>query len=259
MINLAGEAISSRKNSAVHSVLQCHVSLDRLEQSAIDQLMQDAVDGNDPEQIDAPVCIPAVRDETAQRHRALSLHDQSLEKRPARRTSYSSSKLTKQMTTTTTTCTMITTTTKTEKTFVKRKSTASAADHSIERKRFKSASHDSSARDESDTCITALIPSIYKRIYLKCLICSKCQYISAQVTDSNALHTHWLAHGGNVLMNIYDSEVDSILTRVVEFFKASKQPTFEGKIHTVFILNSKEIRRSPTKALPSPDSYIVID
>lgn len=237
LINLASEAISKQKNGSVHSILQCHVSLDRLEQSTIEQLIQNSTDKNLDD----------------------SNETTSMEKRSSRRTSHPSSKLTQQMTTTTTTCTMITTTTKTEKTFVKRKSTASATDHSLERKRFKSTSHDLSTRIESDPCPKDSPSLMYERIYLKCFICSKRQYISAQVTDSNTLHTHWLAHGGNVLMNIYDSEVDSILTRVVEFFKSSKQHTLEGKIRTVFILDSKEIRRSPVKAIPALESYIIID
>lgn len=177
---------------------------------------------------------------------------QSDEQQASRRRSHSSSKLTKQTTTTTTTCTMITTTTKTEKMIIKRKSTTSTADHSMERKRFKSSSNDLSSRRESET-------AMFERIYLKCFLCSKRQYISATSTDSNVLHTHWLAHGGNVLMNIYDSEIDSILTRVVEFFKSSRQHTLEGKIHTIFILDSKEVQRSPKKHVLPTDSYIVID
>lgn len=208
-----------------------------MDQSAINQLVEHSLENNPHDQIDAL----------------------STEKRSSRGASHSSSKLTKQMTTTTTTCTMITTTTKTEKMIVKRKSPASTTDHSVEQKRFKSSSHDPSIRNDSDTRTTDSASAMYKRIYLKCFICSKRQYISAQATNSNALHTHWMAHGGNVLMNIYDSEVDSILTRVVEFFKSSKQHTLEGKIHTVFILNSKEIRRSPTKSVSTFDSCIVID
>ena len=180
-----------------------------------------------------------------------------MNKRSARRTSNLSSKQTKQMTTTTASCTMITTISTTEKMVGKRKSTASATD-ATESKRFKSSYHDLSIPSEHDTCTDETL-SLYKRIYLKCFICSKRQYISAQATDSNVLHTHWLAHGGNVLMNIYDSEVDSILTRTVEFFKSSKPHTLEGKIQTVFILNSKEIRRSPIKNKPSSDTYIVLD
>lgn len=101
--------------------------------------------------------------------------------------------------------------------------------------------------------------SDYKRIYLKCFACSKREYVDAQVTDSDTLHSHWLEHDRELSLNIYDSEIDSILTRVVEFFNRPKQHLLEGKIKTVFILNSKEVRYQPTMNSPSSDTCIVID
>lgn len=95
----------------------------------------------------------------------------------------------------------------------------------------------------------------YQRIYLKCFVCSKREYIDASITNSDILHSHWLEHGHNILLNIYDSEVDSILTRIVEFFHFPRQHILEGKIQTIFILNSKELRRTP----PSSSSSKTVD
>ena len=100
--------------------------------------------------------------------------------------------------------------------------------------------------------------SSYQRIYLKCFICSKREYIDARLTTSDALHLHWLEHGNDLSLNIYDSIIDSMLTRVVEFFHFPKQHTLEGKIQTVFILNSEEVRQS--RPLPaSDDACIILD
>ena len=51
LINLATDAIVDlaghhSTDQYVHSILQCHVALDRMEQSAIDQLMQDPADAH---------------------------------------------------------------------------------------------------------------------------------------------------------------------------------------------------------------------
>jgi hypothetical protein len=112
--------------------------------------------------------------------------------------------------------------------------------------------NDNNTQNDSPSCT-------YQRIHLKCFVCSKRQYIDARATDSDVLHTHWLEHDGDLSLNIYDSEIDSILTRVVEFFNLPKQHMLEGKIKTVFIYNSKEIRCTSTTNLSSTDSYIVID
>jgi hypothetical protein len=41
----------------IHSTIQCHVVLDRLEQSAINQIMQNSIE-NDQTDITTTVCIP---------------------------------------------------------------------------------------------------------------------------------------------------------------------------------------------------------
>jgi hypothetical protein len=131
----------------------------------------------------------------------------------------------------------------TEKTTVKHKLTTTSLHDS---KRFKTS-------DDNDKPIIT-----YKRIYLKCFVCSKRQYIDAQETNSDILHSHWREHGHDLLLNIYDSEIDSILTRIVEFFYFPRRHTLEGKIQTVFILNSKEIRKIPSKPVDD-DNCIVLD
>ena len=98
----------------------------------------------------------------------------------------------------------------------------------------------------------------YKRIYLKCFVCSKREYIDAEITNSDILHSHWLEHGHNLLLNIYDSEVDSIMTRIVEFFHFPRRHILEGKIQTIFILNSKELRR-PSSKIVDEKNCIVLD
>ena len=98
----------------------------------------------------------------------------------------------------------------------------------------------------------------YQRIYLKCFVCSKRQYIDAQATNSDILHSHWREHGHDLLLNIYDSELDSVLTRIVEFFYFPRRHTLEGKIQTIFILNSKEIRKTSSKTVDD-DSCIILD
>lgn len=49
LINQAADAIANATgehsmNQYVHSILQCHVALDRMDQSAIDRLMHDSAD-----------------------------------------------------------------------------------------------------------------------------------------------------------------------------------------------------------------------
>lgn len=142
-----------------------------------------------------------------------------------------------------------------EKLKAKRKSTSEGVNTS---KRFKAAhrSQGPSAENEVDMDV---LSSPYKRIYLKCFVCSKRDYIDAQTINSDVLHSHWLDHGGSLSLNIYDAEIDSTLTRVVEFFNSPKRHTLEGKIKTVFILNSKEIRHSSTNDSSPLGSCIVID
>ena len=61
LINAAGETAiatntsSNSKNEYVHSILQCHVALDRLEQSTINQLIQNSLDNNDNGNIEPTV------------------------------------------------------------------------------------------------------------------------------------------------------------------------------------------------------------
>jgi len=127
-----------------------------------------------------------------------------------------------------------------------------------EPKRFKSIENDPPIINDNRTKND--LPSLtHQRIYLKCFVCSKRQYVNAPATNSDVLHSHWLEHDGGLSLNIYDSEIDSILTRVVEFFNLPRQHLLEGKIKTVFIYNSKEIRSTSTTSLSSNDSYIVID
>jgi len=139
----------------------------------------------------------------------------------------------------------------TEKTTVKHKSRTTSFNDC---KRFKST--------PDNDCIVLLDNDkstlTYQRIYLKCFVCSKREHIDAQATNSDILHSHWLEHGNDLSLNIYDSEIDSVLTRVVEFFHFPKRHTLEGKIQTVFILNSKEIRRTSSNPLDD-DTCIVID
>jgi hypothetical protein len=140
----------------------------------------------------------------------------------------------------------------TEKTIIKRKSTTDA----VKPKRFKSANNDCTVINNNDAR-NDLSSLTYERICLKCFVCSKREYVAAQTIDSDALHSHWLEHDGDLSLNIYDSEIDSILTRVVEFFNSPKQHMLEGKIKTVFILDSKEIRCTSTTNLPSNDCIVI--
>jgi len=140
----------------------------------------------------------------------------------------------------------------TEKTTLKQKSTTTSSFNDT--KRLKTST--------DNNCI--ILPDndkatlIYERICLKCFICSKREYIDAQTTNSDILHQHWLEHGHDLSLNIYDSEIDSILTRVVEFFHFPRRHKLEGNIQTVFILNSKEIRKTSSKPLDE-DNYIILD
>jgi hypothetical protein len=139
----------------------------------------------------------------------------------------------------------------TEKTTVKQKSTTTSFNDA---KRFKvSTDNDCIFLTDNDKSTLA-----YQRIYLKCLVCSKREYIDASATNSDILHSHWLQHGHDLLLNIYDSEIESILTRVVEFFYFPRRHPLEGKIQTIFILNSKEIRKPSPKPLDD-DSCIILD
>jgi hypothetical protein len=139
----------------------------------------------------------------------------------------------------------------TEKTTVKQKSTITSFNDS---KRFKTSADNNCIilPDKDKSTLT------YERICLKCFICSKREYIDAQTTNSDILHSHWLEHGHDLSLNIYDSEIDSILTRVVEFFYFPRRHKLEGNIQTVFILNSKEIRKTSSKPLDE-DNYIILD
>jgi hypothetical protein len=130
----------------------------------------------------------------------------------------------------------------TEKTTVEHQSTTTSFNES---KRLKTSDNDTSL-------------SAYQRIYLKCFVCSKREYIDVQTINSDILHSHWLEHGNNLLLNIYDSNIDSILTRVVEFFHSPKGHTLEGDIQNVFILDSKEIHNTSNDPL-TDDTCIVID
>jgi hypothetical protein len=61
LINQAADAIADvtgehSMNQYVHSILQCHVALDRMDQSAIDQLMQDSADSRG-ERVKPTVCF----------------------------------------------------------------------------------------------------------------------------------------------------------------------------------------------------------
>lgn len=126
-------------------------------------------------------------------------------------------------------------------------------------KRFKSIENTSTTLIANSTHSNDLSSLDYDRIYLKCFLCAKCQFIDAQATDSDVLHTHWLEHSACLSLNIYDSEIDSIMTRVVEFFNLPRKHLLEGKIKTVYIYNSSEIRSTTTTHLSKDDSYIVID
>jgi hypothetical protein len=145
---------------------------------------------------------------------------------------------------------------KTEQTIVKRKITTTDI---AKPKRFKSVDNNPVIINDNNTKNDLSSSTTYQHIYLKCFVCSKRQYIDAEATNSDVLHSHWLKHDGDLSLNIYDSVIDSILTRVVEFFNLPKQHMLEGKIKTVFIYNSKEIRSTPTTNLSSDDSCIVID
>lgn len=152
---------------------------------------------------------------------------------------------------TTTTRTTITTMT-TEKTTVKQKLTTSESYNSSKRLKISSDNDRVVATDNDKSTLT------YQRIYLKCFVCSKREFIDARTTNSDILHSHWLEHGDDLSLNIYDSEIDTILTRVVEFFHFPKRHSLDGKIQTVFILNSKEIRKSPPKRIDD-DECIILD
>ncbi|CAF3675322.1 unnamed protein product [Adineta steineri] len=206
----------------IHSTIQCSVVLDRLEQSTINQIMQNSAEDN-PINIVTPLLGK----------RSLSNSSES----SLTKTQRSLSRTTTETTTTRTTITTMTT----EKTTVKHQTTTSSSFNNC--KRFKNTSDN----DKSS--------STYQRIYLKCFVCSKRDYIDSQETNSDILHSHWLEHENDLSLNIYDSEIDSILTRVVEFFHFPKRHTLEGKIQTVFILNSKEIR----KTSDDDDSCIILD
>ncbi|CAF2612784.1 unnamed protein product [Rotaria sp. Silwood2] len=219
----------------IHSTLQCHVVLDRLEQSTIDQIMKNSIADNQTNIVSTSNTKRSLQNLSQQENSSFPQAQQSLNQTTTK---------------TTTTRTTITTMT-TEKTTVKHKLTTTSYNDS---KRFKKAS-DNDCIDISNNDQPTLT---YQRIYLKCFVCSKREYIDAQTTNSDILHSHWLEHGNDLSLNIYDSIIDSILTRVVEFFYFPKRHTLEGKIQTVFILNSKEIRKTSTKSLDD-DTCIVLD
>ncbi|CAF1065454.1 unnamed protein product [Adineta ricciae] len=212
----------------IHSTIQCSVILDRLEQSTIDQIMQNSTDDT--------ISSPQV-----------TLSSQSPSKSSSSDTQRSLSQTTTKTTTTRTTITTMTT----ERTTVKHKLTTTSYNDC---KRFKRTLENNNSIILPDKDKTSA--STYERIYLKCFVCSKREYIDAQATNSDKLHSHWLEHGNELSLNIYDSDIDGILTRVVEFFHFPKRHTFEGKIQTVFILNSKEVRK--TSLDPVDDNACIV-
>lgn len=148
----------------------------------------------------------------------------------------------------------------TEKTTVKKQSSRTSSNPV---KRRKTSNDECLILSQTKPLPSSLLPSstsnnTYQRIYLKCFICSKREYIDAKLTTSDALHIHWLEHGNDLSLNIYDSIIDSILTRVVEFFHFPKQHKLEGKIQTVFILNSEEVRQSRPTTVPD-ETCIILD
>ncbi|CAF1056884.1 unnamed protein product [Rotaria sordida] len=224
----------------IHSTLQCHVVLDRLEQSTIDQIMKNSIEDNQTNIAITSNIKRSLRNTSQQEDSSIPKVRQSLNQTTTK---------------TTTTRTTITTMT-TEKTTVKQKLTTTTSSSSYnDSKRFKKTSDNDCCIDISDNDQTTLT---YQRIYLKCFVCSKREYIDAQTTNSDILHSHWLEHGNDLSLNIYDSIIDSILTRVVEFFYFPKRQPLEGKIQTVFILNSKEIRKTPSNSFDD-DTCIVLD
>lgn len=141
----------------------------------------------------------------------------------------------------------------TEKTTVKHKSTTTTSSSYNDSKRFKkSPDNDCTVASENEQSTLN-----YQRIYLKCFVCSKREYISAQTTNSDVLHSHWLEHGNDLSLNIYDSVIESVLTRVVEFFQYPKRHALEGKVQTMFILNSKEIRNKSTNEIDDDDCILI--
>ncbi|CAF1078331.1 unnamed protein product [Rotaria sp. Silwood1] len=225
----------------IHSTLQCHVVLDRLEQSTIDQIIKNSIKDNQTNNTTTSQIKRSLRNSSQQENSSFSNDQQSLNQTTTK---------------TTTTRTTITTMT-TEKTTVKHKSTTTSYNNNNNNnsKRFKKTSDDNciDISDNNESTLT------YQRIYLKCFVCLKREYIDAQTTNSDILHSHWLEHGNDLSLNIYDSIIDSILTRVVEFFYFPKRHTLEGKIQTVFILNSKEIRKTSSNSLDDDDTCIVLD
>ncbi|CAF3432328.1 unnamed protein product [Rotaria socialis] len=220
----------------IHSTLQCNVVVDRLEQSAIDQIMKKSIENNQTSIAMTSKVKRSLRSSSQQECSSLSEVRLSLNQTTTK---------------TTTTRTTITTMT-TEKTTVKQKSTTPAYNDS---KRLKK-TIDNNSIDKFDNNNHATLA--YQRIYLKCFVCSKREYIDVESSNSDILHSHWLEHGNNLSLNIYDSIIDSILTRVVEFFHFPKRHTLDGKIQTVFILNSKEIRKTPSNVVDD-DACIVLD
>lgn len=227
LINMATTALRKStcqisKNKHMRSILECNVILDRLEQSAIDQIMQNTYDEDN--QIQTKISSSSM-------HK----NDSETDQLPI-----------------ITNCETLQTPRSNVKTMRKRQKSTEENDKS---KQLKSIENTSTVTENP----THSSLSDYERIYLKCFVCSKCQFIDAQVTDSDVLHTHWNEHAARLSLNIYDSEIDSIVTRVVEFFHSPRKHLLEGKIKTIYIYNSKEIRSTTTTTLSTEDSYIVID
>ena len=185
--NLCNTNKRTPKNHHVHDALQCHLYLDRLDQSTIDRLM------NISSSFDS---LPSVQPPLQEQIKTSS-SPSSISTPPS--------------------------------------------------KRFKTSHTD------------RRLSSTYQRIYLKCFVCSKREYIDAGTNHSDVLHTHWLEHRTDLALNIYDSDIESVLTRVVEFFHFPRRHELEGNVQTIFILNSEELRSLASQPLADGDTCIVID
>lgn len=213
------------RDQFAHSIFDCRVSLDRLEQSTIEQIMKSTMQQSSNETPDIMVLTLVFLNQQSISMSLLSF--QIIEDEILPPTNH-----------------------------LKRKSTIDQ--QPVQVKRLKSKAQDQSLAADEDNH-SAFDSSLYKRLYLKCFACSKRQYIDGNLTNSNVLHSHWLEHGENLSINIYDSEIDSILTRVIEFFRSPRRHTLEGRLKNVFMLNSEEIHRLPSHDPSTSGTLIVID
>ncbi|CAF1029848.1 unnamed protein product [Didymodactylos carnosus] len=112
--------------------------------------------------------------------------------------------------------------------------------------------------DSSDDCVMIQTStSSFNRICLKCFLCDERIMIIYGHSTSNSLHSHYLLHkNSQITLNIYDTEIDQQITRMVEFFIPPKRHALEGKVKEVFILNGQELRRQNSEniSLPSENS-----